>query len=776
MAKVPFNVDAYTARLIGRENIPNLEAGILELVKNTYDADATVCMIYYDDLTEELYIIDNGHGMTQEKIIRHWMTIGNSSKKENFISRKGRVQTGAKGIGRFALDRLGAECCMLTKTTETCYRWYVNWDEFENETNITDMNADLDLVSIDLEDFVSDIYNKEIRNFLIKNLKETGTIFRVGQLRDEWDSKTINRVKNKLSMIIPPSTKSNFRIFVGENQIRLASAEIKSVHIDNFDYRIKFEASQDGAILVELQRNEFDFGEETSEIIHLGEFTPKDKEYFYGVPIVMIKQIQDLIDVDKETLKNLGVFSGELFFYKKSCTEKDKQKYYYKDFLSRKDLVQQVGGIKIYRDNFKVRPYGDYTSSSFDWLSLANRSSKSPAAPSSDTNSWRVRAEQMTGEIYISRLNISLEDQANREGIIESKEFIAFKKLIIQIINLFEQDRQYVIRKLQKIWEKKNNAEKYEKEIKNLASSIYNNQADAKMGAKFNSTPISNALGGLNNKPDAPPNNYIDVLKANTVIEKKDEEIKNLEDENRLLRGLATTGIVANTYMHEMKTVTHNLGRKLTLLRIHINKEDKEKALDVLEEAIMYRQMFNEWFKVTLESIRKDRREMHKHNLNDIISNVCRIWQEALKDKQVEILVENIDVISFRCFPYEIESIINNLIANSISAFEDRVDRENNNLVIKIKLEVLSEENLISYQDNGPGLSNKYKKEPRKILDAFETNKLDESGVEIGTGMGMWIINKTMLDYKGKIYLDENKNSTNGFSIKLGFPNRGVKS
>ena len=49
MAKIPFNVDAYTARLIGRENVSKLEGAVVELVKNTYDADATYCILYYDE-------------------------------------------------------------------------------------------------------------------------------------------------------------------------------------------------------------------------------------------------------------------------------------------------------------------------------------------------------------------------------------------------------------------------------------------------------------------------------------------------------------------------------------------------------------------------------------------------------------------------------------------------------------------------------------------------------------------------------------------------------
>ena len=83
MAKIGFDVDAYTARLIGRENVSRLESAILELVKNTYDADATCCILYYESETNTLYIADNGSGMSTEVIRKHWMTIGNSSKKKN---------------------------------------------------------------------------------------------------------------------------------------------------------------------------------------------------------------------------------------------------------------------------------------------------------------------------------------------------------------------------------------------------------------------------------------------------------------------------------------------------------------------------------------------------------------------------------------------------------------------------------------------------------------------------------------------------------------------
>ena len=80
-----FNVDAYTARLIGRENVSKLEGAVLEIVKNAYDADAKVFCLYYTNSQDCIYIMDNGSGMEEQVIVDHWMTIGNSSKKGLFV-------------------------------------------------------------------------------------------------------------------------------------------------------------------------------------------------------------------------------------------------------------------------------------------------------------------------------------------------------------------------------------------------------------------------------------------------------------------------------------------------------------------------------------------------------------------------------------------------------------------------------------------------------------------------------------------------------------------
>ena len=207
MAKVPFNVDAYTARLIGRENVSKLDGAVIELIKNTYDADASICVLYYDAVTNALYLMDNGTGMTLDVITKHWMTIGRSSKKSTYITDSGRIQTGAKGIGRFALDRIAERCTMLTGTKggERKILWNVDWSEFVGDVNITEINADIDETDISFEEFMEGCTNKEVVKLLHDEWGTHGTIFKLTCLHEQWDQKLIKNIKENLASLIPVS-------------------------------------------------------------------------------------------------------------------------------------------------------------------------------------------------------------------------------------------------------------------------------------------------------------------------------------------------------------------------------------------------------------------------------------------------------------------------------------------------------------------------------------------------------------------------------------------
>ena len=149
-------------------------------------------------------------------------------------------------------------------------------------------------------------------------------------------------------------------------------------------------------------------------------------------------------------------------------------------------------------------------------------------------------------------------------------------------------------------------------------------------------------------------------------------------------------------------------------------------------------------------------------DINLLINNQIEKWRLVLDNQHIEIQLDAEEIYSFKCFPYEIESIISNLIANSVSAFRGIKDKK-----ISIIIKKIENGFTIIYKDTGKGLSEKYKEHPEKILEAFETDKMNSLNEIIGTGMGMWIIDTIVKSYGGKINLEENKITTTGFKIEI---------
>ncbi len=737
--KIRFNVNAYTAKLIGRENVSNLEGAILELVKNTYDADATKCILYYDEKNKVLYIMDNGVGMSEEIIERHWMTIGNSSKSTNFISKSGRVQTGAKGIGRFALDRTGDTCVMYTKNQESkdIIQWKVDWRDFDKKENLTDITAEIDYIKGNLYDNIDG--NKYLDGILKKYFKNTGTIFKITNLREEWNIDLIKNIKKSLATLIPPDIENEFAIYFFYEEQNEKEALIISENIDAYDYKIQFRVQNNGTTIIKLDRNEFDFKDKLDEVIKKAKFKKEDKEYFLGKEKIINTTLEELVD-NTET-KGLGKFDGTIYFNKISTVKEDSKKYYYKDITGRKNFSDIFGGIKLYRDNFRVRPYGEKDSSSYDWLLLGNRRAKSPAAISHPSGKWRVSADQISGVINISRMNVNLPDQANRQGIVETKEFKLLKEILIEIISKFEEDRQYVGRKLNELYYKENETEQTQEEVRKKAKKQEENKKEK------------------NDKEDY----KVDAGKVHKAFEEKDEQIRDLQDENRMLRNLATTGIVVNQYIHETKESVNNVGTNIMVVKELLTEDrDIENAIKKINDAQKYVETMNSWYDVTLGSIRRDKRTMKFNDINSLISTQMNLWKKVLERQNIDIIYNGKDIPDIKCFPFEIESIISNLIANSVYAFKGI-----NNKKINITLLEFADGIKIEYSDTGCGLIPEYKKQPDKILEALETSKRNRIGEKIGTGMGMWIIAGIVKSYDGKIDLSKNKKEKTGFHIDI---------
>lgn len=864
--KIPFKVSARTARLIGRENIATSKGAIIELVKNGYDADSKISIVYFDnkysilhneisstyleqlneridiyyknllmrdhkeiaksEIEQEqlefkkllldcynknkentfvlnssiednilknikqklsklavLYLIDSGEGMTSSIIENNWMVIGTDNKFDNYITKSGRIKAGAKGIGRFALDKLGSDCEMITiynpdyhKNTindVAGYLWRVNWEDFEgNSKTIDNVNAELiALKNVNLNSYIESILPKEFINKLEIDINSNfGTILKIENLREIWSDYHIDQVYSDLEVLIPPEETNDFQIYLFSSLTPEKYGSIPSVLCDDFDYKIIAKADENQNINIRIIRNEYDVDKIPPDFFkrkNLMKYPYRLEDFRKGeweIKKTFSQLMPGYKEIDKDfVFDSIGPFAFSFYFLKK-IKSPESQKFFHKDnsFKFRKDWLNKFGGIKLFRDNFRVRPYGEVKDVSFDWLGLGMRKAASPAGIGKKNGGYRVEPDNVTGAISISRLaNIDFEDKSSREGLQENKTFIIFKQLIISIINLFEEDRAYIAREMSMYDDEKFSAQRTREEAEKVAQRIYE---ESKKSQDNNQENFDKNDQDLQEK----------FILAQLNAEKTDE-IERLREEQKLLRSMASGGIVLAAFTHDLSKLNNRLNSRVDKVKkLFIEKipESKYKGLDerknpyiLLERMKAQDIKMQNWLNFSLGTARKDKRKRNQLFLSKYFQEFKNDWSMVLKEREIELNTATIENINLRIFEIDMDSIFNNLLVNSIDAFNKSIEQRNR--VITVETKETPKEILLIYKDNGPGLS-KDIVNPEIIFEPlFTTLRNPDSGEEIGTGLGMWIIKSVVEDNDGKtnlLYPNE------GFALEISFP------
>lgn len=855
--KIPFKVSARTARLIGRENIANSKGAIIELVKNSYDADSKVCIVYFDNkystflsvipeshfqylielgISEELlnviyfkqeeeenyilnneieeekklifknliskfsvlYIIDFGEGMTQNIIRDHWMTIGTDNKANDVFTNKGRVKSGAKGIGRFALDKLGSKCEMTTifnpdplihkpdtdtegKLTEnTGYNWVVNWEDFEGDYKTIDKVSAI-LTGINSNSIKEELLAKipDIDLTKIESEKDFkhGTILKINDLRDNWEDYFVDQVYSDLEVLVPPKEIGGFEIYVYSSSMPNKYGEVLGSICDDFDYKLVATADENQNVKIKIYRNEYDI-----ELIpnDLFEREAMQKENFRKSDFIkgfweknttFSNLLKGFKEVDEDnTFENIGVFSFTFYFLKRQSSPEAK-KFFNRNFMhnTRRDWLNKFGGIKLVRDNFRVRPYGEVNNIAFDWLGLGNRKSASPAGIAKPEGGYKVEPENVAGAVNISRLtNVNFEDKSSREGLQENKTFQIFTKLIAEIISEFEKDRAYIAREMAEYDNIKFGPERDRQKAEKLKNEIL---------AKSRAKKESAANESTNNNPQLETETESDKEKEilASELDRKEEEIEKLKEEQKVLRGLASSGIVLASFSHDLSKLNDVLASRTeklkSLMSEKINEsdylkiEDRKNPFKQLERIKKQDIKLQTWLNFSLGATRKDKRKRKQLFLKAYFSSLKNDWNTVLDDRGIDMVISDIEELDMRVFEIDIDSIFNNLLVNSIDAFI--ISKEDRERKINIKVSSNEKEIILDYYDNGPGLS-KDILESEKIFEPLYTTKRNQhTGEEEGTGLGMWLVKSIVEENDGKTQL---LYPEIGFGLKITFP------
>jgi signal transduction histidine kinase len=857
---IPFKVSARTARLIGRENVASSKGAIIELVKNAYDADSKVCIVYFDnkystllleideshfktyielgiteellntlylkdeieekfilktDLTEEnrnefkraiskfsvLYIIDFGEGMTQNVIRDHWMTIGTDNKANDIFTKQGRVKSGAKGIGRFALDKLGSKCEMITifnplaeiheidtdingnPTKNKGYNWKVNWEDFEGEFKTIDKVGAI-LTGLQSNSIKEEILNKlpKIDLTRIESEKEFkyGTVLKISELRDNWEDFFVEQVFSDLEVLVPPKEAGGFEIFVFSSLTPNKYGEVLGSVCDDFDYKLVATADENQNVNIRIYRNEFNV-----ELIPNAFFErpamQKDNyrksdflKGYWEKQTTFSELLKGFKEIDEDkTFNNIGLFNFSFYFLKRQSNSIDSKRFFNRTFMSnnRIDWLNKFGGIKLVRDNFRVRPYGEVKNVAFDWLGLGNRKSKNPAGVAKPEGGYKVEPENVAGAINISRLtNVDFEDKSSREGLQESKTFQIFSLLLTEIISEFEKDRAFIAREMADYDELVYGPERDRQKADKLKNEILARSRAKKESKSNNSNSTENNEQG---EQETESDKEKEILASE--LDRKEEEIEKLKEEQKVLRGLASSGIVLASFSHDLSKLNDVLASRTDKLKDlmleKISEVDYEEIKDSknpfkqLERIKKQDVKLQNWLNFSLGATRKDKRKRKQLFLNPYFENLKNDWNTVLEDRGINLDVSEIEELDLRVFEIDIDSIFNNLLINSIDAFI--ISKEERDRNVKIKVASNSKEIVIDYYDNGPGLSNDIT-EPEKIFEPlFTTKRNRQTGEEEGTGLGMWLV---------KSIVEENDGNTTllypeiGFGLKITFP------
>ena len=391
-----FRPRAKLVSLLGDQLISDAAVGLIELVKNSYDADATNVDVTLQGLTnpEDTVIIvhDNGIGMSLEDLTGKWFSPATSHKEQakarNQRTKLGRLPIGEKGVGRFAAHKLGRRLTLVTrKEDQPEIVVSVDWDEFDS--------AELFLDGVTMR--------VEMREPELYTGNSTGTRMEMAIARSSWNLKLVKKVHRALRRLQSPFKRHRDRKFcVGFRCPEHPELEnIDPVEfLERSHYNIKVRVSKSG----------------------IATYT-----YSCAHPEVDSREIENKESLVPLALSELsgnkpacGPFAFELYVWQRSV------KHMKQSGISPAEL-NAMCGVSIYRDGLRVYPYGEPGN---DWLYLDQERIQSP--------SEKLGNNQVVGLVYIDQgRNLELRDKTNREGLIENDAFNDLRALIRAAIKLF---------------------------------------------------------------------------------------------------------------------------------------------------------------------------------------------------------------------------------------------------------------------------------------------------------------------------------------------------
>jgi signal transduction histidine kinase len=498
MPTLPFTVDAELLRELGERLVGKPHIALAELIKNSYDADATQVTIKFSPSEDCIEVSDNGHGMTFEEFRGFWMRIGTTHKRERRSKNLGRQLTGSKGVGRLAVQFLANRMTIRT-VPEGSDEWLeakVSWEEAVKAGELTEVTVEC-------------IRNQSCAPFL------HGTSIILSELKDKWEIDSVRKLASEVWWLQPPfgsasayrdDSKNRFQVHFESTQQDYAEifekqmGAIKSIWIARLVGQ-----NVDGAVTLSLQ---FPGEHPTVHKYNIADFSHNQGKF--------------------NKAENLNNAHFEIRIYDLS----GRQKFGIKVSEAR-DYFATYGGVHVYDGNFRLPYYGLPTS---DWLKLeydhSHRKTVSQLIPK-DIQVPRALNDLPTLGRVLGIVNINTSREPNlkimiaRDRLTETPAYEDLVAMVRYVIDLYANETA------------KRKIEARKREVPTEPTSL-----------KFES--IEQVLEQY--EPEIPKNVYQEIYEK--VQEATTTATTNQElvlEQIGLLGPLATAGISALSYQHELK-------------------------------------------------------------------------------------------------------------------------------------------------------------------------------------------------------------------------------
>jgi signal transduction histidine kinase len=376
-------------RRLGEELNPNPDQGIVELVRNAYDADATTCrieLVAVDKPGGTIQIADNGVGMGQSDLVNGWLILGKSGKQIERTTAAGRRVVGNKGLGRLAALRLGQIATVETKTSKASkrLRLRLDWDIFDRAKVVESVPLTIEQVAPKAKD-------------------TSGTTVKIDKLRGTLSHAEVRRLARSLVLLADPfGAKGSFRPTLIAPAFKDLEKLVHSAYFDQAEFHLVATLSRGTAKAVVLDYK----GDILFEGSHTQIRKSKDKSAPpYKAPDAVFDLWAFLLDA--ETFSTRTVTITEV-----------------------REWLGDFGGVHLYDRGLRVHPYGD---KGHDWLDMNLSRTRSPEVRPSTNNSLGRLTVQDDEELLIQK--------TDRSGFIENEAFSDLKQFAIDALDWMAKSR-----------------------------------------------------------------------------------------------------------------------------------------------------------------------------------------------------------------------------------------------------------------------------------------------------------------------------------------------